>query len=156
MTSSPNRGCNYDLLVPPVSVRRTEVGTQDRNCSQTKPRTDEEFPTPTIKAHPLLRKARCSDFKHCSLCLIWIPWFSCCDEEVPVLLQTKKNSGLSRAARPCGATEAVPWSPAVTAAAAAVGSGCDPGRRVRYWVGGGVGGGALLSVLGNQPSFTSP
>lgn len=39
-----------------------------------------------------------------------------------VLLQAKKNLGLSRAARPHLATGAMPWSIAVTVAAAGIGS----------------------------------
>lgn len=99
-----------------------EVRAQPKNRLQMISRTDEEFPTPIIKTHPLPRKAHCSDFKHYSLCLIWIPRFSCLEEKVPVLLQAKKNLGLSRAARPHLATGAMPWSIAVTVAAAGIGS----------------------------------
>lgn len=88
-----------------------------------KSRTDEEFPTPMIKTHPLPRKAHCSDFKHYSLCLIWIPRFPCYDEKVPVLLQAKKNLGLSGAARPRLATGAMPRSVEIMVAAVGISSG---------------------------------
>lgn len=79
------------------------------------------IPYPHDKNPPTAEES--SDFKHYSLCLIWIPQFSCYDEKVPVLLQAKKNLGLSGAARPRLATGAMPWSIAVMVAAAGIGSG---------------------------------
>lgn len=85
-----------------------------------KSRTEEEFPIPIIKTHPLLWKAHCSAFKHYGLSLVWIPWFYCYNEKVPVLLQAKKILGLSGADRPCLATRSMPWSRAVMVAAAEI------------------------------------
>lgn len=128
LTSCPNCGFSCDLFIPLVSIKWTEVRTQNRDLLANEIKDRRGIPYPMIKTHPLWRKAHCSDFKRYSLCLIWIPRFSCYDENVPILFQAKKNWGLSGAARPRLATGAMPQSRAAMVAAVDMGSGWDPSR----------------------------